>query len=111
MLGFWRFCPLDALSGFFRRDRFRSHREEGTREQDSGAPELGVRQVLVEIPRGEQQGSDWAEKLQGLSERDADLADGDVVKDVRHGDACDGRKNQGAVNVRADVKRRGDSAE
>ena len=91
--------------------RFHAHGEESADEKDSRAPKLRRREMLVEIPGRENEGPDRAEELQGLREGNTDLADRDVIKNVRHSDAGDRRENEGAVHFRADVEWRADFSE
>ena len=56
-------------------------------------------------PCGKRERTERAEQLQGLRERDADLTDGKIVKNVRQGDAKHGRSDQNPVHLCGDVQR------
>ena len=89
------------FSALPRRLRFHPRREEGAEEQDGRAPELRRGETLVKNPGRKRERAERAEQLQGLRKRDADLADGDVVEDMRERDAEHRGDDQDPVDVRA----------
>src|SRR6267378_2571355 len=75
---FDRSASLEIFCGFNGDRRFRSHGEEGAKEQNGGAPQLGVGEAFAENPRGKCQRTGGTKELQSLRERDTNLPDCDV---------------------------------
>jgi len=106
-----RFIPANAsdiLRRFRRGDWFCFHREKCSEKQNGRAPKLSVSETFTKNPGGERQRAGRTEKLEGLRERYANLADGNVVQDMGKGNASYGRKDQNEVSVRSRMKRSGD---
>ena len=80
--------------------------QEGPEEQYRRAEELCRGEPFVKDPGGKRERTERAEQLQGLRERDADLSDGKIVKNMRQGDAEHGRSDQNPVHLCVDVQRR-----
>lgn len=100
----------NILRRFSGGDRFHSHGEERTQEQNSRAPKLSVSEPFVENPGGERHGHGGTNKLQRLSQRDSDLLDRDVIQNVGKRDADDSRKDENQVRLCTRMNRRTDFA-
>src|SRR6266496_4108419 len=105
---FMRSKALEILRRFGRGDWFHAHGQECAQEQNGCAPKLSVSQTFTINPGGERQRAGGTEKLEGLRERYANLADGNVVQDMCERNASHGREDQNEVSVRSGVKRSAD---
>ena len=100
----------NILGRFTRGDRFDSHGEERTQEQNSRAPKLSVGEPFVENPGGECHGHGGTNKLERLSQCDSDLLDRDVIQNVGKRNADDSRKDENQVRLWTRMNRRTDFA-
>ena len=57
-------------------------------------------QARVKNPGGKGEGGGRAKELQGLGESDTDFADGNIIEDMRDGDAADRGHDQDKVGDR-----------
>ena len=72
----------NILGRLTRGDRFHSHGEERTQEQNSRAPKLSVSEPFVKDPSGERHRSGGTKQLEGLRERDSDLVYRHIIQNV-----------------------------
>src|SRR5204863_1522039 len=102
---------VDVLGGFSCNRGFGAHGEEGAEEEDGRAPELGVGEAFVENPGGKCHCADGTEELECLGEGDPDLVNGDVIQNVREGDAAYRGNDEDKIDLRPDLKRCGNFSE
>src|ERR1700730_12459800 len=72
-------AELHILCRFGCGSRFHAHSEEGTEEQNGGAPQLRAGEAFAENPGGKCQRTGGTKELQSLRERDTNLPDCDVI--------------------------------
>lgn len=91
--------------------RFYLHGEKRAEEEKSCAPDLRLGEALAEKERGQTERARRTKKLERLGKSDADLANGDVVQNVREADAGHGGDDEDDVHSRIDLERRPDFSE
>ena len=95
----------NILRGLRRRHRFHAHGEECAEQQDRGAPKLCGSQMFAEDPSGQSHCAEWAKQLERLGKGDTDFLNGNVIKNVRHGDAGHGRDHENEIHEPAYLHR------
>src|SRR5437773_7665555 len=90
---------LDILYGFNHDCRFDSHCEEGTVEENGSAPNLRVSETLAKNPGGKCQRAGGTKELERLRERNPDLGDGNILRNMCERQGANGCDNKKEINV------------